>query len=124
MPALPYANRPRLADRLNSEGGHTEQSETPATKAKRGRPKKDDEPSDAEIERSQSRLGAVLGEAHDDPLPDDVIDDWPEGSVLADFHVGEKDAEAGRSGCLNRDIREDPKRFADWQRGFDSVKRK
>ena len=41
-----------------------------------------------------------------------------------DYEQGKRDAIAGHAGCLNRDIRDIAARYAEWQKGFDSIKTK
>ena len=105
----PPQTRPRLADQLDALSSPTPTGEErgPAEKRRRGRPKKiddDDEP-----------------ETIDDP----TLDDQPgllDGPDVPDYYRGKADAELGRKACLDSNIRDDEARFADWQRGFDSVK--
>jgi len=128
VPPSPPQNRPRLADQLDAlaPAQHQEIEKRP----RRGRPKKNsDDFDDAEIEQSQERLAALLDEPEpqDDDLKQiegDVPDDgWP-GPVRHDYEQGKRDAIAGHGGCLNRDIRDIATRYAEWQKGYDSIKKR
>jgi recombination protein RecT len=117
--------RPRLADQLDamSSPPATSDDRSPAEKRKRGRPKKADEVDEAEIDRQQDdqSLGTF-------PVDDPTLDGQPDllgnGDDVPDFYRGKADAELGRKACLDSNIRDDEARFADWQRGYDSVQKK
>jgi hypothetical protein len=116
--------RPRLADQLDALSFPTEPQPVPAEKRKRGRPKKQDDDEDLDedrIERSQQRLARLI----DDPSLGDDPDllSTVDGDDVPDYFRGKADAELGRKACLDSRIRDDEARFADWQRGYDSVKR-
>jgi len=102
----PPQHRPRLADQLDALTSPTE-------KRKRGRPKKNGDDLDEEA--------AVI----DEPTLDDDPDllSITDGDDVPDYYRGKADAELGRKACLDSNIRDDEARFADWQRGYDSVKR-
>jgi recombination protein RecT len=110
------AQRPRLAAQLDALADN---NEAPEPRRRRGRPRKDNEPSDAEIERSQDRIGAVLGEPPDKSPPLD--DNWPGPSPA--YLQGMKDARAGIKSCLDREIRDDPEKSREWERGFADAQR-
>jgi len=99
----PPQHRPRLADQLDALTSPTE-------KRRRGRPKKNGDDQDEEA--------AVI----DEPTLDDEPDLLGEGDDVPDYYRGKADAELGRKACLDSNIRDDEARYADWQRGFDSVK--
>ena len=50
-------------------------------------------------------------------------DGWP-GPVRHDYEQGKRDAIAGHGGCLNRDIRDIATRYAEWQHGYNSIKKR
>jgi len=119
------SRRPRLAEKLDalSETGAEEQS---PTARRRGRPARGKEAAsppadDADLPPPDQppadvQLDLEGAQGHADPaMPDDG---WP--GERPDFEQGVKDAKAGRAGCLNRDIRDDPARLAEWQKGFNS----
>ena len=121
MPPRSIESRPRLAERLENLGPAQQAGETTPPR-RRGRPRKQD----AETEGSSAdNYAEDFG-----PLPGvterRIAADQPDETVTpertADFLAGVHDAEAGRVGCLNRDIKDEPRRLADWQRGFNSVK--
>lgn len=121
VPPSSSQNRPRLADRMDALGEPSPETEK---RPRRGRPKKnpDEDLDEAEIERSQERLAAVLGEEPDGAPIDEArpadADVWHR-----DYDQGKRDALAGRAACLNREIFENDVRHAQWQKGFDSVKK-
>jgi len=105
----PPQHRPRLADQLDalsSPPTRIDGERIPAEKRRRGRPKKTDETDEPET------------------VDDPTLEDEPDllGDDVPDFYRGKADAELGRKACLDSNIRDDEARFADWQRGFDSVK--
>jgi hypothetical protein len=126
----PPQNRPRLADQLDALAP-SNSGNAPAEKPKRGRTKKNgDEIDDAEIERSQQRLAAVLDEPEltgEEPELQVEDDDGGPADVRAvrhDYEQGKRDAIAGHGGCLNRDIRDIATRYAEWQKGYESIIKK
>jgi recombination protein RecT len=128
--ALPPQTRPRLADQLDALAP-SNSGNAPAEKPKRGRTKKNgDEIDDAEIERSQQRLAAVLDEPEltgEEPELQVEDDDGGPADVRAvrhDYEQGKRDAIAGHGGCLNRDIRDIATRYAEWKEGYESIIRK
>jgi hypothetical protein len=109
----PPQQRPRLADQLDALSFPTEPQPVTAEKRKRGRPKKqDDDPEDDEQPTAEI----------DDPTLGDYLP-FADGSEVPDYYRGQADAELGRKACLDSRIRDDEARYADWQRGYDSVKR-
>jgi hypothetical protein len=122
----PQDRRLRLADQLDALGTAPD---IEPKRSRRGRPRKDDEPTDEEIAQSQARLAELL-EEEEPPLTGEeaelqVDDGWPgpTGAVRHDYEQGKRDAIAGRTDCLNREIRDIATRYAEWKKGFDSVKK-
>lgn len=113
-PALPPRQRPSLADQLDALA-----PPSPAATEKRprrGRPRKSSPPDDdAEPDDIPPMIDA------DEVLPDDDQD--AAAAPASDYLQGKHDAMAGRVGCLNSDISNDSRRMAEWQRGYDSVKK-
>ena len=50
-------------------------------------------------------------------VPDDG---WP-GPVRHDYEQGKRDAVAGYTDCLNREIRDVAPRYAEWKKGYASI---
>jgi len=141
-PASSPQQRPRLADQLDalSSPAPTGDERTPAEKRKRGRPKmtiEDQERLGREAQQIQRRAADAysaqlkadldrdqIERTVDDPSLDDDPDllSTTEGDDVPDYYRGKADAELGRKACLDSNIRDDEARFADWQRGYDSVK--
>jgi recombination protein RecT len=134
LPRWPTERRPHLTDRLDN--GPTAQSEDQSGRQqhvtlKPGADTSDWTPADsAPVMKNEfaghappTRVGKgpATKEEYDAQLKADLDRDDIEPP---DFVIGRSDAEHGRSGCLNSDIKNDPQRFADWQRGFDSYKPK
>ena len=101
LPRWPTERRPHLTDRLDN--GPTAQSEDQS-----GR---------------QHDSETIEPDTMDKRTPD-FATRLPDPVEPADYVIGRNDAEHGRSGCLNSDIKNDPERMAEWQRGFNSYKPK
>lgn len=119
-------SRPRLAEQLDAMSRPVGDEQP---RRRRGRPRaKDndseplgefgDTPPDDDERLQQLEQADFIDEPGEEPSsPADPHEDQP-----ADFKRGFKDQRDGRVSCLNREIRDDPKRLAVWQRGFDAGK--
>lgn len=107
---MPVGERPRLAAKLDALSAP---SEAPEPRRRRGRPRFEDKapppPDDAPPADDNTDTERV---------PDDG---WPGPSAA--YTQGMKDARAGRTSCLDREIRDDTKKFMEWERGFNEAKR-
>ena len=129
--------RPRLVDQFDALSAPTAESET--DKRVRGRARKSssetpDQPADERDETSET-VAASLPDAEQTDIEQHIAqqqkttlpdDNWPGPDVdvpSADYQQGIKDARAGHTGCLNRDIKENPLRFREWQRGYNTAKK-
>jgi recombinational DNA repair protein RecT len=90
-------------------------------------PKTDD--NKAELTPTEQYQRDLKRDLDRDRIEAEADDGWPGPDVppnsqsRTDMLTGRNDALAGRRSCLNKDIANNPKRFADWRRGFDSVAR-
>lgn len=134
--SAPGTGRPRLSQQLDAL------SHSPGVEPQRGRGRprrsssKETDSPPAEPPLSDDERVGDLDEGDGPDMVPDVVPDGANGPQLdlqseaadddgwpgprADFDQGVKDARAGRAGCLNREIRENPARLAEWQKGFNS----
>jgi hypothetical protein len=119
--ALPPQTRPRLADQLDALAP-SNSGNAPAEKPKRGRTLKKPDELDAVLDEDDPPLTADYPQLQAE-IDEGVPDGWP-GPEISDYARGKADATAGHVACLNRDIRDDAERLKEWQRGYDSAKRK
>jgi recombination protein RecT len=119
----PPTGRPRLAQQLDA----ISQTAAEPQSRKRGRPRK---PEAATADTTVDDEAEVRDDTDANPprqldLEEPPADGWPGPTPRAtptpDYAQGVKDAQAGRAGCLNRDVRDNPVRLADWQKGYNSV---
>jgi len=124
LPRWPTERRPHLTDRLDN--GPTTQSEDQSGRQhhvtlKPGADTSDWTPRDDDSGSISTGKAPATKEEYDAQLKADLDRDPIEAG---DYGIGRHDAEHGRTGCLNSDIKNDPERMAEWQRGFASYKPK
>lgn len=123
LPAI--ERRPRLSERLENLGPVFQPADgTP--RARRGRPRKGEADTADEGAADAAETDRVPDLTAYDQAGDEPPDELPNPLTTPptpDYLAGVKDFLAGRAACLNHDIKDDPQRLLEWQRGFDSQKR-